>query len=387
MPGAAARPQLLLWVLLGTQLLPQGAAAAAATCPAAGEHNLCHLALSHSRGSCAAGRGSLQPPGPAVGCAAASTDAAASCPAAGSQPQRQHSRHIVRFRDYQMADAHLARLEAGLGPQAAGSWTWVPRHNAASRHPTDFGLISVADSAFGGLRAQLLAAPALSAWVRDIHPDREYRGRLQWQPEGPLGDLFADASSSGAAAAQPTRGGGAAHAAPLAQPPRSRTLLNGSLDASPAPPPADGEGAASSQQGGGGEGGGVTDNGDLFKTTKKPGRFSTRHTFDLEENKVGPGWAPGFGGPGVACVGPAGLASAAQLLTLNETETGQQPPGAPSSSFLRSTPLSPGCPARSGRHSSAPVQLTPPGPPAPGPRRWTTTAAASCAGGGASSAS
>jgi len=34
-----------------------------------------------------------------------------------------------------------AALEAALGPSSAASgWSWVPRHNAAAAHPTDFAL-------------------------------------------------------------------------------------------------------------------------------------------------------------------------------------------------------------------------------------------------------
>lgn len=54
-------------------------------------------------------------------------------------------RLIVRFWTYKTAESHKADLAACLAG-VGNVWKWVDRQNAAASHPTDFGLLEVADT-------------------------------------------------------------------------------------------------------------------------------------------------------------------------------------------------------------------------------------------------
>lgn len=89
---------------------------------------------------------------------------------------------IVRFKGYQDAEVHHKTLATAV-PGEGVAWRWVKRNNAASRHPTDFGLISVSPGHHAAVAAQIAGVPG----VRDMHPDRQFTGKLHWVPDkGPL---------------------------------------------------------------------------------------------------------------------------------------------------------------------------------------------------------
>ncbi|GFR44442.1 hypothetical protein Agub_g5652, partial [Astrephomene gubernaculifera] len=94
-------------------------------------------------------------------------------------------RLIVRFKQYAPADSHHTFLRDLLGPEGPDAWSWLPRSNAASRFPTDFGLLATSPAVEPFLRGRLQAA----AGVRDVHFDKRYTGKLAWVPEGRLREL------------------------------------------------------------------------------------------------------------------------------------------------------------------------------------------------------
>jgi hypothetical protein len=95
--------------------------------------------------------------------------------------------YIVRFRDYAPVEEQHSRLSQAFAGEGT-EWCWVPRHNRAASHPTDFGLVT----ADGGL-SQLAERLANIPFVRDVHRDKRYTGTLSWVPEGDLKAVFADA--------------------------------------------------------------------------------------------------------------------------------------------------------------------------------------------------
>ena len=76
-------------------------------------------------------------------------------------------RMIVTFDSYAMQHEHEAALEAVLGPQdGKGGWQWLPRVNAASAHPTDFGLVRLqAGEGEAAMASRLRRLP----FVRGVH--------------------------------------------------------------------------------------------------------------------------------------------------------------------------------------------------------------------------
>ena len=82
-------------------------------------------------------------------------------------------RMIVTFDSYAMQHEHEAALEAVLGPQdGKGGWQWLPRVNAASAHPTDFGLVRLqAGEGEAAMASRLRRMP----FVRGVHADRRIR--------------------------------------------------------------------------------------------------------------------------------------------------------------------------------------------------------------------
>ena len=167
---------------------------------------------------------------------AAADSTSATCPISGSDRDEGSEEHgsqfIVRFRDYLMSEDHHARLSAALPDEGVG-WQWVPRANKASMHPTDFGLIRLLSHGGGTNERAHAATPSSSrmgmmqpssappqhqhealeagegtlrvlremvsgmAFVRDVHTDRRFTGKLNWVPEGDLKAAFLDLNLGG----------------------------------------------------------------------------------------------------------------------------------------------------------------------------------------------
>jgi subtilisin family serine protease len=118
--------------------------------------------------------------------------------------QTERQRWIVRFHAKKLAAEHHAALSAQL-PGEGSTWEWVPRHNPATAHPTDFGLV-------GASNVQLLPLLLAVSGVRDVHPDRRIH-QLQ-SVEGTDAARAAgpnDASEVGDHGAGPVPGGDSAH--------------------------------------------------------------------------------------------------------------------------------------------------------------------------------
>jgi len=228
----------------------------------------------------------------------------ASRPAKAEETESQQ--YIVRFKSYQAAEEHHAQLSAEL-PGEGSDWEWVPRHNKASTLPTDFGLVRmhVVPGARRGPwapRPSVMAAAAVAAaagaapsaphaehvarmgavhgaqqqllgrldglpFVKDVHRDKFISGRLNWQPEGELKQLFADAGGARGAG----DAGGASSGGMAAAPAAATGGDSGGKWAHEET--AAGSFSAACDNDGGGDGG----------VMKRPGRITTRFMMEGEE--------------------------------------------------------------------------------------------------------
>jgi hypothetical protein len=120
--------------------------------------------------------------------------------------------YIVRFNSYLKESQHHSMLASHLAGEGV-IWSWLTRHNQAAAHPTDFGLIKMGSlneptptskqpsdatqscsCPFDLLATddrQTSTSPSTTAlfamvqalpFVRDIHADRRYTGKLKWEP-------------------------------------------------------------------------------------------------------------------------------------------------------------------------------------------------------------
>ena len=91
-------------------------------------------------------------------------------------------RLIVRFRGpHLMSHEHHTNLESLL-PHESHTWRWIDRNNAASSHPTDFAILSVPSTMGLEESRRMLSSPLLDHYVRDVHMDRRFIGKLNWIP-------------------------------------------------------------------------------------------------------------------------------------------------------------------------------------------------------------
>jgi hypothetical protein len=81
---------------------------------------------------------------------------------------------IVRFKGYRMAEEHRRLLEQGA-VSSAPEWRWLERRNEATRFPTDFGLLSIADGAVESIKVLSVLNPtshSTSACQKSVTPAR-----------------------------------------------------------------------------------------------------------------------------------------------------------------------------------------------------------------------
>lgn len=79
--------------------------------------------------------------------------------------------HIVRFREYRLAEEHLVNLKRSV---KEGGWEWIERRNPAARFPTDFGLVAIEDSVREGLVEEFRDLE----FVKDVTVDRSFKKEL-----------------------------------------------------------------------------------------------------------------------------------------------------------------------------------------------------------------
>lgn len=95
-----------------------------------------------------------------------------------NQTRISRNNYIVRFREYKTAEDHRSYLKSRIPP---GGWKWIERKNPASKYPTDFGLISVEESAKHGLIEEIERLNL----VKDVNVESSYK-------RGLLGGAFED---------------------------------------------------------------------------------------------------------------------------------------------------------------------------------------------------
>ncbi|KAL9440630.1 hypothetical protein AB3S75_019324 [Citrus x aurantiifolia] len=95
-----------------------------------------------------------------------------------NQTRISRNNYIVRFREYKTAEDHCSYLKSRITPDG---WKWIERKNPASKYPTDFGLISVEESAKQGLIEEIERLNL----VKDVNVDSSYKREL-------LGGAFED---------------------------------------------------------------------------------------------------------------------------------------------------------------------------------------------------
>ncbi|XP_022144866.1 subtilisin-like protease SBT6.1 isoform X1 [Momordica charantia] len=83
----------------------------------------------------------------------------------GNQVSRKN--YIVRFVQYREAKEHRSYLESRI---RSGLWEWIERKNPASKYPTEFGLVSIEDSA----RGELIKDIEELELVKDVNVDASY---------------------------------------------------------------------------------------------------------------------------------------------------------------------------------------------------------------------
>ena len=271
---------------------------------------------------------------------------------ANQHPGGDDDQYIVRFKSYLHAEMHHAQLGKALPGEGRG-WRWVPRHNKASEHPTDFGLIALigqdaaagaAGAGTGGAAAagagtgeistessrgeenpplQTSAPPpplplaaggrpraassadlggvlrSLSAlpFVRDVHLDSRFTGKLNWVPEGELRHAFIDLSSGGGGGGGGGggegggrggggRAGGGRDAAAAVGESATEEDVRGSGGGRGCQYSGGGPSGSSFSSGGCGSFDTLDDEGGVeapFSITKRPGRISTRFMMEGEE--------------------------------------------------------------------------------------------------------
>ncbi|CAM8938679.1 hypothetical protein QQ045_014903 [Rhodiola kirilowii] len=88
--------------------------------------------------------------------------------------------HIVRFREYRLAEEHLEYLKGNV---RAGGWEWIERRNPAARYPTDFGLVAIQDS----VRERLIEEFGILELVKDVTVDHSFKKELMEERGGGVG--------------------------------------------------------------------------------------------------------------------------------------------------------------------------------------------------------
>ena len=78
--------------------------------------------------------------------------------------------YIVRFLQYKPAEEHRAYLESKI---RSDRWKWIERNNPAAKYPTDFGLVSIQESA----RESVIGEIQRLGLVKDVNADFSYRRR------------------------------------------------------------------------------------------------------------------------------------------------------------------------------------------------------------------
>ncbi|KAI3802914.1 hypothetical protein L1987_31061 [Smallanthus sonchifolius] len=91
------------------------------------------------------------------------------------QPVAARSNYIVRFTDYKKAEHHKEYLEQNTKGKSNGSssWQWIDRNNAASRFPTDFGVVAIDDEAVKSVIGEFERLKK----VKDVTVDSSYQLR------------------------------------------------------------------------------------------------------------------------------------------------------------------------------------------------------------------
>ncbi|GAX78554.1 hypothetical protein CEUSTIGMA_g5994.t1 [Chlamydomonas eustigma] len=122
----------------------------------------------------------------------------------------ERTQYILRFNSYLHAAEHHQQLATAL-PGEGLTWNWIERKNKASEYPTDFGLINLLANPMHEVDHSCCVEQSLCnrpeaktqhprildllnnvPFVRDVHMDQMFRGKLNWVPEGELAGLFAD---------------------------------------------------------------------------------------------------------------------------------------------------------------------------------------------------
>ncbi|KAM3760108.1 hypothetical protein ACB098_01G169300 [Castanea mollissima] len=78
--------------------------------------------------------------------------------------------YIVRFLQYKPTEEHRAYLESKI---RSDRWKWIERNNPAAKYPTDFGLVSIQESA----RESVIGEIQRLGLVKDVNADFSYRRR------------------------------------------------------------------------------------------------------------------------------------------------------------------------------------------------------------------
>ncbi|KAI3775519.1 hypothetical protein L1987_50098 [Smallanthus sonchifolius] len=96
-------------------------------------------------------------------------------PHSQQQPVAARSNYIVRFTDYKKAEHHKEYLEQNTKGKSNGSssWQWIKRNNAASRFPTDFGVVAIDDEAMNLVIGEFERLKK----VKDVTVDSSYQLR------------------------------------------------------------------------------------------------------------------------------------------------------------------------------------------------------------------
>ncbi|KAJ0745580.1 putative site-1 protease [Helianthus annuus] len=90
-------------------------------------------------------------------------------------PKSHRTNYIVRFTNYKHAHHHKKYLEHNTKKKlnASSNWEWIDRNNAASRFPTDFGVVSVDDEAVNSVVEEFQRLEM----VKDVTIDSSYQLR------------------------------------------------------------------------------------------------------------------------------------------------------------------------------------------------------------------
>ncbi|MFS7982475.1 putative site-1 protease [Helianthus anomalus] len=90
-------------------------------------------------------------------------------------PKSHRTNYIVRFTNYKHAHHHKKYLEHHTKKKfnASSNWEWIDRNNAASRFPTDFGVVSVDDEAVNSVVEEFQRLEM----VKDVTIDSSYQLR------------------------------------------------------------------------------------------------------------------------------------------------------------------------------------------------------------------